>query len=220
VIESLRKKETLRKRWTFTVDNRRRNPEMKRDLYVDDEVNECIPIFTLKTKLELGQNRNLNLFEPRWLQMIDSLSEKRRPYSDLKESPQFITVTCPNKFYSSVAVNGSEGRYADIIFSKEGRMAALLETKEGNRPSGDRRISCKIEGGEKVTLDEGNASLRNEGYMVMEKRKLSLDSSPVVVESCEKLDVKPIKIVVVVGLLHANGIIDRLSESTLGKNTT
>jgi len=214
VIESLRKKETLRKRWTFTVDNCRRNPEMKRDTYVGDGVNECIPIFTLKTQLELGQNRNLNLFEPRWLQMIDSLSEKRRSDSVLKESPQFITVTCPNKFYSSVAVNGSEGRYADIIFSKEGRMATLLETKEGNRPSGDRRISCKIEGGEKVIVDEGNASVRNEGYMVMEKRKLSLDSSPVVVESCEKRDAKKIKIVVVVGLLHANGIIDRLSEST------
>jgi len=221
VIDSLQKKETVRRRWTFTLDEDRSNPPMKRDAFVKDDDNEGIPIFTLKTPLKLGQNRNLNLFEPRWLHMIDSISNIVGSNSDLKETPypQFVAVSCPNKFYSCVATNGVEGRYADIIFSKEGRTAALLETKEGRRPiSGDRRIRCSIEGGENVVVDEKSVLIKNEGYMVIQERDTNLQDDPVAVVENEELEVKAIKIVVIAGLLHANGIIDRLSESTTVKN--
>jgi len=54
--------------------------------------------------------------------------------------------------------------------------------------------------------------------MVIQERDTNLQDDPVAVVENEELEVKAIKIVVIAGLLHANGIIDRLSESTTVKN--
>ena len=189
VLSSLKQGKSIRKRWRFSVDDER----------VDgDNDNSRIPIFTLKRPLLEGIERNLNLFEPRWLKMIDSLSSEAEA--------KFGCVQCLNKFYSAVAVNGNEGRYADIIFKRKGRIAKIKRIAEGKRPSGARRIGVTIEGCESFVVNEENVSVREEdGYMVSQANSLS-ERSP------KPPDTDRVTLVIVVGLLHGNGILDILSD--------
>ena len=108
-------------------------------------------------------------------------------------------------------------------------MAAVSDITEGQRPSGARKVRATLEGQEAfVILDENDISTVKEGYLVMspssKKKKSALvsadkggdnlfdDSKKSIRENFvdDKND-ETIKIVVVVGLLHANGVIDRLS---------
>lgn len=95
-------------------------------------------------------------------------------------------------------------------------MAELTNLVEGTRPvSGDRKVGARIEGRETFVIDEDKLAISKEGYLVV-----SDISCEVGADDCrDKCDdgvsmVKggeDIKIVVVVGLLHVNGVIDRLA---------
>jgi hypothetical protein len=200
VISSLKKRETIRKRWTFIVDNDTDSETNEND----SDKEQATPLFTLKTPLERGKIRTLNLFEPRWLNMIDSLG---KPPS----KSQFGCVTCTNKFYSAVTINGAEGRYADVIFNRKGTMATLTELTEESRPSGDRKVRASIEGGESFVVNERDLSVASKGYLVASNIVGGGDTYNPVESDGGFNKNEEIKIVVVVGLLHANGVIDRLS---------
>jgi len=209
-IDSLRKGETIRKRWKFTVEDDYDALSLKSNSFVKDKIDN-IPIFTLKNALELEAVRNLNLFEPRWLHMVDSLNNQNL-LNDIEKplQPQFGTVTCTNKFYSAIPMpDGKEGRYADLIFYKEGRMASLVDLKEGQRPSGARKINCVIRGGERIVLDEESLHVREEGYMVTTIQDIKCDNNIAALGQGKK---SKIKIVIVAGLLHVNGIVQYLSN--------
>jgi len=213
VIKSLQKKETIRKRWTFSVDDND-NAESGTKHTSSTTSNKRstgtpLPLFTLKTPLERDNVRNLNLFETRWLKMIDDL-QVELPLSSVSPSSGFGCVTCTNKFYSAINLNGAEGRYADVIFKRKGRMASLTGLTEGQRPSGARKVSVSIEGRDSFTVNEGDLSVVEEGYLVAS----NIQSDDVTTSSDKKSYTsteEDIKIVVVAGMLHANGIIDRLS---------
>ena len=204
VLRSLKDNKSIRKKWSFTVKTK----DNIEDTTLDNK--ESLPLFTLKTPLITNGIRNLNLFEPRWLKMIDEVT-RGTPQLDERV---FGCVRCTNKFYSAISVNGEEGRVADIIFEKQGTYATIKELIEGQRPSGDRRINVKIEGGEAFIVDENNLSVSNDGYMVAKQVEPTVVDSDNVnddtMSTSEKGGESSIRIVVVVGLLHANGIVDLL----------
>lgn len=204
VVRSLKDNQSVRKRWKFTV-------EKEKDELLANATNKPngLPLFTLKTPLIKGGTRNLNLFEPRWLKMIDQVTKEKNALDD----KMFGCVRCTNKFYSATAVNGVEGRYADIIFEKVGTFAKIKELKEGKRPvSGDRKIGVAIEGVDSFVVDESNLSVVDDGYMVATNVK-PIDGNDVQnIGSSQEHTAESVRMVVVVGLLHGNGVVDLLSK--------
>ena len=218
----LKSKQLIRKRWTFTVEkNHDDSPE-------DTILSESIPLFTLKNPLEQNAVRNLNLFEPRWLKMIDRLlSKTTHPISDdsSAKDPKIIgCVTCTNKFYSAINAASDpsgfqEGRYADVIFRRRGRFGELTDVVEGSRPSGARKVGARILGKEAFDLsssrDENGddcISVVKEGYLAASGLQPLEEGEEISHTNVENAP-KEINIVVVVGLLHANGVLDCLSRS-------
>ena len=199
VLQSLKDNKSIRKRWNFAVRDQHTS-----SCDVEFE-SKSLPLFTLKSLLRKGAVRNLNLFEPRWLKMIDNVTKEKYPTNE----KMFGCVQCTNKFYSAVSVNGSEGRYADIIFETNASYAQIIEIKEGKRAvSGDRKMNVIIEGGDSFVVDASQIFISNHGYIV---------ASQDTVRDCNEVD-KPesgkkiIRLVVVVGLLHGNGVVDLLSK--------
>lgn len=206
VLRSLKNGTFIRKRWEFRVNPNRNENETGASSF--DATTE-LPLFTLKRPLIKGKRRNLNLFEPRWLKMIDSVANEDDRSSSSASSPQFGCVRCTNKFYSAASVNGIEGRYADIIFERKGALASIVELKEGKRPtSGDRKIGVTIEGGDEFTIDDESTSISvtKDGYMIANKWDSNDLSKPI------QSDDEWVKVVVVVGLLHGNGVVKLLSK--------
>ena len=120
-------------------------------------------------------------------------------------------VTCTNKFYSAINVAEAaknndpssfiEGRYADVIFRRRGRFGELTSVTEGSRPSGARKIGAKIHGKESFDL---SSYLTASGLQPFNEDNSQIDIEAEAVPG-------EINIVVVVGLLHANGILEYLS---------
>eukprot|EP00984_Skeletonema_dohrnii_P012344 scaffold4992_cov156-Skeletonema_dohrnii-CCMP3373.AAC.3 len=206
VLRSLKNGTFIRKRWEFRVNTDKNKNETGASSF--DATTE-LPLFTLKRPLIKGKRRNLNLFEPRWLKMIDSMTNEDYTSSSSASSPQFGCVRCTNKFYSAASVDGLEGRYADIIFERKGALASIVELKEGKRPtSGDRKIGVTIEGGDEFTIDDESTSISvtKDGYMIANKWDSNDLSKPI------QSDDEWVKVVVVVGLLHGNGVVKLLSK--------
>ena len=237
----LKSNQLIRKRWTFSV-----NESNDTEKIISDQSGTppptSIPLFTLKNPLEQNAVRNLNLFEPRWLKMIDRLLSKapqldsrvskvESPSSASESSqtaePQIIgCVTCTNKFYSAINANKAssdssfkEGRYADVIFRRRGRFGELVNVVEGSRPSGARKVGARIVGKETFDLsssqdEDGNdrISVVDEGYLTA-TGLLSIDEDDEITKG--EIESPPeVNIVVVVGLLHANGVLDCLSRTS------
>ena len=142
--------------------------------------------------------------------MIDSVTNEDYASSSSSPTPQFGCVRCTNKFYSAASIDGLEGRYADIIFETRGALASIVDLKEGKRPvSGDRKIGVTIEGGGDFTIDDESSSISvtEDGYMIAKKWD-SINLSSKQIES----DHDWVKVVVVVGLLHGNGVVKLLSK--------
>ena len=208
VLRSLKNGTFIRKRWEFRVNTSKNENEKGAGASSFDATTE-LPLFTLKRPLIKGKRRNLNLFEPRWLKMIDSVTNEDYKSSSSASSPQFGCVRCTNKFYSAASVDGLEGRYADIIFERKGALASIVELKEGKRPtSGDRKIGVTIEGGDEFTIDDESTSISvtKDGYMIANKWDSNDLSKPI------QSDDEWVKVVVVVGLLHGNGVVKLLSK--------
>ena len=202
VVRSLKENESIRKRWRFTVKKQSNPPDVT-------ELINSLPLFTLKTPLQMGANRNLNLFEPRWLSMIDEVTKGRDPLDE----KVFGCVRCTNKFYSAVSVNGVEGRYADVIFGSRGSFAKIKQIREGKRSlSGDRKVSVTIEGGESFIVDASSLSISSDGYMVATPNVTNRREEANYSRSSKEISKEKIRLVVVVGLLHGNGVVDLLSK--------
>jgi hypothetical protein len=109
VLRSLKERRSIRKRWRFVAATQERDTMSRPELSKEESINESavlkdVPLFTLKTPIHKDQIRNLNLFEPRWLKMIDQLQST--------SSIQLGCIRCTNKFYSAKRDN------MQILFSK------------------------------------------------------------------------------------------------------
>ena len=222
VVKSLKCGESIRKRWKFVASTQKLQPEeQKTETLLSQEHDICtdstkirvvkdVPLFTLKTPIQKGSSRNLNLFEPRWLKMMDQLANS----ASSSEGRKLGCVQCSNKFYSAISIDGSEGRYADIIFDTIGNLAELVSVEEGVRPvSGDRRLSVALCGGDSFIVEESNLVVCQDGYMIasavepycLEEVTFKLG------EKQRMYQDEVVRIVVVAGLLHGNGILSLLS---------
>ena len=240
----LKSNQLIRKRWTFSVHESDDGKKLE-DIITDQPStppSTSIPLFTLKNPLEQNAARNLNLFEPRWLKMIDRLLsnapqlDSRTAKVDVASGssqtaePQIIgCVTCTNKFYSAINANKAsadslpslfkEGRYADVIFHRRGRFGELVNVVEGSRPSGARKVGAKILGKEAFDLSSSRDENGNDRISVVEEGYLtasglqSIDEDERINEADLGNIPDEINIVVVVGLLHANGVLDCLSKT-------
>lgn len=217
VLRSLMDGRSIRKRWKFQaaaqdkVEISNNSILLSQEEIVGSSVKN-VPLFTLKTPIRKHMIRNLNLFEPRWLKMMDQLTSNSYRQRDNKLG----CVRCTNKFYSAVSINGVEGRYADVIFNTIGNLADVLEVKEEKRPvSGDRRLSVTLRGGDSFLVDKMKLSVCDDGYIIasdVEPQCLERMESNIEESRLNDVDEK-VRIVVVVGLLHGNGVHSLLSSS-------
>jgi len=253
-IAMLNSKQLIRKRWTFPLCMSATNDGINEEL--EEEIDQksdpltastTIPLFTLKTPLERNAVRKLNLFEPRWLKMIDQflLSKPSQQQIQTKngevldkcaydrienhtsEQQTIGCVVCENKFYSAVNLaedaegNFVEGRYADVIFRRRGRFGELINIIEGNRPSGARKVLAKIVGRESFEFPSSTGNGDDRISVVPEGYLTSSNLQPVNKDQTNfKTDIDDIEteddeinIVVVVGLLHVNGVLECLSRN-------
>jgi pheromone shutdown protein TraB len=245
----LKSNQLIRKRWTFSANKSEYEDTSE---HISDQpgkpLSTAIPLFTLKNPLEQNAVRNLNLFEPRWLKMIDRLllSKTRQQSSmdgnvdgavptSLDNERRIIgCVTCTNKFYSAINVAKAsknndpslfiEGRYADVIFHRRGRFGELTNVIEGSRPSGARKVGAKILGKEAFDLSSSRDENGNDLISVVQEGYLTASGLRSINEDEDTNDINvedtpdEINIVVVVGLLHANGVLDRLLKTHENKN--
>ena len=143
-------------------------------------------------------------------------------------------VTCTNKFYSAINVAEAaknndpssfiEGRYADVIFRRRGRFGELTSVTEGSRPSGARKIGAKILGKESFDLSSSKDDNGDDRISVVPEGYLTASGLQPINEDENKIDIEAedvpdeINIVVVVGLLHANGVLECLSRTHKNRN--
>ena len=156
-----------------------------------------VPVFPLKTEMSRGTEISLNLFEEKWLRMIDSLQ--------LSPGDEIYAVHCFNKFYSPGT--------SDLIFPhSEVRKITVQSVEEGKRAGGQRKVSLVVVPGD--IIEESLSFFgTSDGYMI------ARSSDPVDCREqqiCNEPQTKGIskadpEILVVVGLAHANGVLARLA---------
>jgi len=149
-------------------------------------------------------------------------------------------VTCTNKFYSAInlaedsqnidAMPFIEGRYADVIFRRRGRFGELVSVTEGSRPSGARKVGAKLVGKDAFDLSssskdsdsKSDISVAPEGYLTA-SNLMPINENDEIMTAIEDKEIPDeINIVVVVGLLHVNGVLECLlrshkSATTIGR---
>jgi hypothetical protein len=221
-LKNLKEGRSIRKRWKCEANTAKSQCSNKlalskeTTLQMKDGIKtvvQNVPLFTLKTPIQQGIRRHLNLFEPRWLKMIDQLMDSKSSDNEMKLG----CVRCTNKFYSAISIDGAEGRYADVIFDTIGNLARVSQVKEGKRPvSGDRRLAVSLVGGDSFIVDESNLIVCDDGYMMAS----SVEPKCIENVACEplkkngKYEDVPVRIVVVVGLFHGNGVLTTLLNSS------
>jgi hypothetical protein len=140
-----------------------------------------LPCFTLRRPLRAGETRRLNLFEPRWLAMIDAVAEAQGG------DPRGAEIACGlavNRRYVSRAwlrdvdakdpearrEDASYGddlsarddetlspscRSADLVVEPFVRVAKIVDVREGTRAvTGARRLEVFLQGGEETRRAE------------------------------------------------------------------
>ena len=173
------------------------------------------PLFTMKTPLRAGVTRRLNLFEPRWLAMMDAVAAENG--GDLVGA-RFGCLHVANRCYWGAPPFGDgedEERRADVTVHRAARWARVTKVVEGSRPvSGSRRLSVWITGEESFAVGDDLAPYAG----VLHARPLPSDGEAAAAEdeAADAADATgPARVVAVVGLAHANGVIKRCAQRAL-----
>jgi hypothetical protein len=108
---------------------------------------------------------------------------------------------------------GVEGIYADVIFETVGSFVKIEQIKEGTRSVlGDRKLCVSIEEGDPFNVDALSLSILDDGYMVATPNVEPQNTELHTIWSSRESSRKTIRLVLVVGLLHGNGVLDLLSK--------
>jgi len=239
IAKRLRKKELISKQFTFSssssslpsLDDDDDDHDHDHDRYLLDE----LPVFTLKRPFESRDEiRRLNLFEPRWLRMLDEIA--RRNDGSLVGAKLGV-VLAQNRLYTpenfddvgdddfddTSKSNENETRnkrVARIVFDPFVQRAKVVDAKESSRPvTGARKVEVF------VALDsEANDDFMGEfreapgqrGYMLASKKTPTGDrGEPTKNEARDEKEAndgsgRVVKCVVVCGKLHVRGVVGRL----------
>lgn len=197
---------------------------------------DTVPFFTLRRPLARGEVRRLNLFEPRWLCLLDGLAAAATAdiadgdgedalgleVSERLLNATFGCVFAVNRYYTTE--EGSElnstaaptTRVADMVLRPIGRRARIVRAAESTRPvSGGRRLEVWIRGEEALRIDAASLKPTQGGYLAA--RVAECTEAELCVHSTSEEDsaTSPVRVVSVVGLAHANGVLDRCAHARL-----
>ena len=234
---SLKAGTLLRRRYTFGTD-----PLALADAPLHPQ--GTLPFFTLKRPLAPGEVRRLNLFEPRWLCLLDALAAESAEDEGVpvlnaaSDDPSrllnasFGCVFAVNRIYTPPAPKGKsfgefEGgdpwweadkdarpeRVADVVLRPFARRARVVRAEASTRPvSGDRRMEVWIKGEEPLKVDESSLAPTAGGYLAA--RVSECTEAEYAAPSEDDVD-DAVRVVSVVGLAHANGVLQRCASRAL-----
>ena len=158
------------------------------------------PFLTLRSPLSVGERRRMNLFEPRWLALLDGIAGEN---DGSLLGASLATIHAANRCY----LRDGDGVDADVVVDPRGACVAKIErVEESKRPSGARRVAVWLRGVEAVRAEE--LATTNAGFL----------TGRTVVDSALDDDEAPggaASVVAVVGLAHANPILERCAERGL-----
>lgn len=171
--------------------------------------------FTLKRRLEEGETRRLNLWEPRWLSLMDTLAEENGGNLVGAELGCLLGRT---RHYRDATTNevsgkptGSRRRRATIVVEDAFRRARVVRVQEGRRPTTKaRKLEVWIEGLKDVA-SAADVKAHPAGYLLAEEVDSTNDTIRPSSASSPPLERQAVVVVVVCGLAHVNGVVERLS---------
>ena len=148
IAKRLRKKELLSKQFTFSSSSSCSLTNNDDDDDVCDEKEEedaALPVFTLKRPFEnKDEIRRLNLFEPRWLAMLDEIANRN---DGSLVGAKLGVVLAQNRLYTPANFDKIEQqkRVATIVFDPFVQRAKVVDAKESTRPvTGARKVEVFI----------------------------------------------------------------------------
>ena len=238
IAKRLRKKELISKQFTFSsssslpsLDDDDDDHDDDHDRYLLDE----LPVFTLKRPFESRDEiRRLNLFEPRWLRMLDEIA--RRNDGSLVGAKLGV-VLAQNRLYTpenfddvgdddfddTSKSNENETRnkrVARIVFDPFVQRAKVVDAKESSRPvTGARKVEVFVALDSEANDDfigEFREAPGQRGYMLASKKTPTGDrGEPTKNEARDEKEAndgsgRVVKCVVVCGKLHVRGVVGRL----------
>jgi hypothetical protein len=157
------------------------------------------PFLTLRSPLSVGERRRMNLFEPRWLALLDGIAGEN---GGSLLGASLATIHAANRCY----LRDGDGVDADVVVDPHGACVAKIErVEESKRPSGARRVAVWLRGVEAVRA-EGLATT-NAGFLTGRVATNASDD--------DEAPGGAASVVAVVGLAHANPILERCAERGL-----
>ena len=158
------------------------------------------PFLTLRSPLREGERRRVNLFEPRWLAMMDALA--------IREGSEICTVHAVNRCY--LASGDGATVAADVVVDPtEARVAVVERVEEGARPvSGDRRLAIWLRGGPALEARDLREAPGRRGFLLGRPEPRPSPAPPRDLSA-------PVHAVAVVGLVHANPLLARCADRNL-----
>ena len=149
IAKRLRKKELLSKQFTFSSSSSCSLTNNDDDDDVCDEKEEedaALPVFTLKRPFEnKDEIRRLNLFEPRWLAMLDEIANRN---DGSLVGAKLGVVLAQNRLYTPAnfdKIEQQQKRVASIVFDPFVQRAKVVDAKESTRPvTGARKVEVFI----------------------------------------------------------------------------
>ena len=248
IAKRLRKKELLSKQFTFSSSSSSSLTNNDDDDDVCDEKEKedaALPVFTLKRPFEnKDEIRRLNLFEPRWLAMLDEIANRN---DGSLVGAKLGVVLAQNRLYTPANFDKIEQqkRVASIVFDPFVQRAKVVDAKESTRPvTGARKVEVFI-ALDSETNDDFIGDFREapgqRGYMLASKKlekkttttSTSKESTTIgqsrrrrendVIHDDDdddddakkkKKTPPPIACVVVCGKLHVRGVVGRLSRES------
>ena len=244
IAKRLRKKELLSKQFTFSSSSSCSLTNNDDDDVCDEEKEDAaLPVFTLKRPFEnKDEIRRLNLFEPRWLAMLDEIANRN---DGSLVGAKLGVVLAQNRLYTPANFDKIEQkRVASIVFDPFVQRAKVVAAKESTRPvTGARKVEVFI-ALDSETNDDFIGDFREapgqRGYMLASKKlekkttttSTSKESTTIgqsrrrrendVIhdddddddDAKKKKTTPPIACVVVCGKLHVRGVVGRLSRES------
>ena len=245
IAKRLRKKELLSKQFTFSSSCSLTNNDDDDDDVCDEEKEDAaLPVFTLKRPFEnKDEIRRLNLFEPRWLAMLDEIANRN---DGSLVGAKLGVVLAQNRLYTPANFDKIEQkRVASIVFDPFVQRAKVVAAKESTRPvTGARKVEVFIALDSEINDDfigDFREAPGQRGYMLASKKlekkttttSTSKESTTIgqsrrrrendVIhddddvnddDAKKKKTTPPIACVVVCGKLHVRGVVGRLSRES------
>ena len=246
IAKRLRKKELLSKQFTFSSSSSCSLTNNDDDDVCDEKEEEdaALPVFTLKRPFEnKDEIRRLNLFEPRWLAMLDEIANRN---DGSLVGAKLGVVLAQNRLYTPANFDKIEQqkRVASIVFDPFVQRAKVVAAKESTRPvTGARKVEVFIALDSEINDDfigDFREAPGQRGYMLASKKFEKKTTTTItskestigqsrrrrendVIHDDDDDDAKkkktttkppPIACVVVCGKLHVRGVVGRLSRES------